>query len=60
MPQVITHEKLLVDCGAELGEFLNSMSILGEKLGPLVLQFAYFSKSVFRSQKDFWRGSSHS
>jgi uncharacterized protein YecE (DUF72 family) len=34
MPQVITHEKLLVDCGAELGEFLKSMSILGEKLGP--------------------------
>src|SRR2546430_1854659 len=53
MPQVITREKGLVDCGAELGEFLNSMSILGEKLGPLVLQFAYFNKSVFRSQKDF-------
>jgi uncharacterized protein YecE (DUF72 family) len=53
MPQVITHEKLLVDCDAELGEFLGAMSVLGEKLGPLLLQFGYFNKSAFRSQKEF-------
>src|SRR5215471_10433600 len=53
VPRIITHEKLLVDCERELREFLNSMAILGDKLGPLVLQFSYFGKSVFRSQKEF-------
>lgn len=53
MPQVITHEKVLVDCDRELREFLEVMAILGEKLGPLLLQFSYFSRAVFRSQKEF-------
>jgi len=53
MPQVITHEKLLVDCDNELREFLEVMAILAEKLGAIVLQFSYFAKSVFRSQREF-------
>jgi Protein of unknown function DUF72 len=32
-PQKITHEKVLVDCDAELSQFLNVMNALGEKLG---------------------------
>jgi hypothetical protein len=32
-PQTITHDKMLVDCDAEVREFLNSIDQLGEKLG---------------------------
>ena len=52
-PQVITHEKVLVDCGAELSEFLNTMDLLGDKLGPLLLQFPYFNKQAFPQGRDF-------
>ncbi len=41
MPQVITHEKELVDCDGELRAFLDTMSLLGDKLGPLLFQFPY-------------------
>lgn len=44
VPRVITHEKYLEHCESELNEFLSVMSILGEKLGPLLLQFPYFAK----------------
>src|ERR1019366_4011667 len=39
IPQVITHEKVLVDCDAEFQQFIALMDILGEKLGPLLFQF---------------------
>ncbi len=52
-PQVITHEKVLVDCGDELEEFLKGMDLLGEKLGPLLLQFPYFNKQAFPQPRDF-------
>jgi uncharacterized protein YecE (DUF72 family) len=48
VPQVITHEKMLVDCDAEFKQFVDVMDCLGEKLGPLLLQFGYFNKNVFR------------
>jgi uncharacterized protein YecE (DUF72 family) len=35
VPQAITHEKVLVDCQGELTQFLKTMDLLGEKLGPL-------------------------
>jgi uncharacterized protein YecE (DUF72 family) len=44
VPKVISHEKYMEDCEAELSEFLNAMSRLGNKLGPLVLQFPYIAK----------------
>jgi uncharacterized protein YecE (DUF72 family) len=46
VPQVITHEHLLVDCEREFDEFLAVMARLREKQGPLLLQFPYFKKSV--------------
>lgn len=52
-PQVITHEKVLQDCGPELAEFLRVMDLLGDKLGPLVLQFPYFNKQVFARPENF-------
>ena len=52
-PQVITHEKVLVDCTSELSEFLKRMDLLGDKLGPLLLQFPYFNKQAFTQAQDF-------
>src|SRR5271165_145435 len=53
VPQIITHEKVLVDCAGDLKEFLDVMSALGEKLGPLLFQFPYFNKKAFASVNDF-------
>ena len=53
VPQVITHEKMLVDCDAEFAEFIETMDLLGKKLGPLLFQFGYFNKSVFPGVNDF-------
>ena len=39
VPQVITHEKALRGCDAEVGLFLERMGRLGEKCGPLIFQF---------------------
>ncbi len=44
VPQVITHEKGLEDCGQEFQEFITTMDGLGDKLGPLVFQFPYVAK----------------
>ena len=52
-PQAITHEKVLVDCANELSEFLKTMDLLGDKLGPLLLQFPYFNKQAFPQVQDF-------
>src|SRR4029077_9287400 len=48
VPQVITHEKVLVDCDAEFEEFVKTMDILGPKLGPMVFQFPSFDRWKFR------------
>jgi hypothetical protein len=32
LPQIITHEKVLVDCDIEFNEFIRAMDNLGEKL----------------------------
>ena len=53
VPQVITHEKALVDCEAEMDEFLQTMALLHEKLGPMLLQFGYFGPSVIRNGRQF-------
>ena len=53
VPQVITHEKVLVDCEAEFDEFIGRMDLLDDKLGPLLLQFPYFNKSAFESVGEF-------
>jgi len=53
IPQVITHEKVLADCDAEFKEFVQTMDLLGDKLGPLLLQFGYFNKIAFVGVNDF-------
>ena len=51
IPQVITHEKVLVDC--QLDEFIERMHLLGDKLGPMLLQFPKFDKWVLKSPDEF-------
>jgi uncharacterized protein YecE (DUF72 family) len=53
VPRVITHEKVLVDCEAEFKEFVQTMDLLGDKFGPLLLQFGYFNKKTFVGVNDF-------
>ncbi len=53
VPQTITHEKMLADCGKELESFLAAARILENKLLCCVLQFGYFNKSAFASLDDF-------
>jgi uncharacterized protein YecE (DUF72 family) len=53
VPQTITHEKVLLDCDAALNEFLTTMDLLGKKLGLIVFQFPFFSRSVFRDRHEF-------
>jgi uncharacterized protein YecE (DUF72 family) len=52
-PQVITHEKVLQDCRAEVASFLRTMSLLEDRLGPLLLQFPYLNKQAFARPEDF-------
>lgn len=49
VPQVVTHDKVLVDCDSEFDEFIDTMRILKEKLGPMLLQFPKFDKWVLKS-----------
>jgi uncharacterized protein YecE (DUF72 family) len=53
VPQIITHEKALVDCDDNFLDFLKAMDCLGEKLGPLLLQFGYFNKQAFAGVNEF-------
>ena len=53
VPQVITHEKTLVNCEGDLKQFLDTMDILGKKLGPIVFQFPFFHRSIFRDRHEF-------
>ena len=52
-PQTIRHEKVLLNCDAEVKEFLDTMSILGEKLGPIVFQFPFFDKWKIKDRHEF-------
>jgi uncharacterized protein YecE (DUF72 family) len=40
-PNSITHQKMLVDCDAATQHFIATMRGLGDRLGPLLLQFSY-------------------
>ena len=53
IPQIISHEKALVDCDAEFEEFVKTMDILGPKLGPMLFQFPSFDRWKFPTQDHF-------
>ncbi|MBS1841760.1 MAG: DUF72 domain-containing protein [Acidobacteria bacterium] len=52
IPQIITHEKVLVGCESEFDEFLETMSLLGEKLGPMLFQFPKFDKWMLNKPEE--------
>jgi uncharacterized protein YecE (DUF72 family) len=47
VPQVITHEKALLDCQQELDAFLSAACVLEDKLLCCLLQFGYFNRAAF-------------
>jgi uncharacterized protein YecE (DUF72 family) len=51
--QVITHEKVLLDCRKELNEYLTAARALEDKLLCCLLQFGYFNKQAFPSLDSF-------
>jgi uncharacterized protein YecE (DUF72 family) len=53
VPQVITHEKVLLDCRAEVRAFLTAARVLEHKLLCCVLQFGYFNRKVLAGLDDF-------
>jgi uncharacterized protein YecE (DUF72 family) len=53
VPRAITVIKRLSDCEREMSRFLTVMEPLGEKLGPLLLQFPYFNETAFASREPF-------
>ena len=53
VPQIITHEKILQNCDDDLKHFLETMDLMGDKLGPLLFQFGYFNKTAFKSGEEF-------
>jgi uncharacterized protein YecE (DUF72 family) len=53
IPQVITHEKCLRDCDDDLRQFVETMDLMGDKLGPLLFQFGYFNQNAFKSGDEF-------
>jgi uncharacterized protein YecE (DUF72 family) len=53
VPQVITHEKVMVDCADDFKAFISTMELLDDKLGPLLLQFPYFNRMKFKSLPEF-------
>ena len=44
LPREISHDLGLVDCEKPLREFVSVMARLGDKLGPILAQFAYVAK----------------
>jgi uncharacterized protein YecE (DUF72 family) len=55
IPGMITHEKVLKDCQIEFTTYLRNIELLGDRLGPLLLQFPYFNRNVFPSRQPFER-----
>jgi uncharacterized protein YecE (DUF72 family) len=53
VPQTITHEKILLDCQAEVSQFLTAAKLLSNKLLCCVLQFGYFNQKVFADLDGF-------
>lgn len=52
-PRSITHDKVLVDADDEMRIFLDIIAGLGERLGPILLQFPYFNKKAFACPAPF-------
>ncbi len=52
-PGLITREKALLDCEAEMQGLVDALAPLGSKLICVLLQFSYFNRSAFASVRPF-------
>lgn len=50
---MVSHDKVLKDCDAEFGEFVDRMGLLKEKLGSVLLQLPLFDQYEFKTGADF-------
>jgi uncharacterized protein YecE (DUF72 family) len=53
VPQTITHDQVLTTCDDDFKEFVTTMELLGDKLGPMLLQFPYFNRQKFKGLPEF-------
>ena len=53
-PDTITHEKCLLNCRADVEEFLTALEPLDDKLCAILLQFGYFNKQAFAAPAKFF------
>lgn len=53
VPQAITHDKILADCQEEFETFVQTMRLLRDKLGVMVLQFPHFDKWQIKDRHAF-------
>jgi uncharacterized protein YecE (DUF72 family) len=53
VPQVITHEKILVDCREEFETFVQTVGLLKDKLGVILFQFPHFDKWLVKDRHAF-------
>jgi uncharacterized protein YecE (DUF72 family) len=55
IPQIITHEKVLIGCESEFDEFIATMRLLEHKLGPMLFQFPKFDKWALKDSEELLR-----
>lgn len=53
VPQAVTHEKCMEDCDEDMQRFLQAMSCLRKKRGPLLQQFPYYRRRSGMTPVDF-------
>ena len=53
VPQSITHDACLVDCDDQFREFLQAMSGLHQKVGPMLFQFPYYNRKALVRPLEF-------
>jgi uncharacterized protein YecE (DUF72 family) len=53
VPRSITHEKILLECDSEFEQFMDTVDVLDDKLGPILFQFPFFGKDVFDNETQF-------
>jgi uncharacterized protein YecE (DUF72 family) len=51
--RTITHDNILLGCDEEFEQFVDTVHVLNEKLGPMLFQFPFFGKDVFDNDAQF-------
>jgi uncharacterized protein YecE (DUF72 family) len=59
VPQTITHAKVLQDCDEGVKHFLETMDLMGDKLGPLLFNLDTPTNPCSRAERNFPPDSRH-